>query len=143
MVPIYALLMFAVRGLPVFLLYRTDLNFQRRIALALRLSTQISVVVVITGIAVHRFCTLGKVRGLDDRGQELGVVVGRAQRCEKLAGISCLRQSANLRGERQRLRTVVDVCCATSKETFGVDKETHRGGSSHRRPLGQSISGPN
>ena len=54
MVPIYALLMLVVRGLPVLLLYRTDLNFQQRIALALHLSTQISVVVAITGIAVHR-----------------------------------------------------------------------------------------
>ena len=54
MVPIYALLMLAVRGLPVLFLYRADLNLQQRIALALHLSTQISVVVAITGIAVHR-----------------------------------------------------------------------------------------
>ena len=54
MVPIYALLMLAGRGLPVLFLYRADLNFQQRIALALHLSTQISVVVAITGIAVHR-----------------------------------------------------------------------------------------
>ena len=54
MVPIYALLMLAARGVPVLLLYRADLKFQQRIALALHLSTQISVVVAITGIAVHR-----------------------------------------------------------------------------------------
>ena len=53
-VPIYALLMFAVRGLPIFLLDRADLNVQQRTALALHLSTQISVVVAITGIAVRR-----------------------------------------------------------------------------------------
>ena len=54
MVPIFAVLMLVVRGLPVLLLYRSDLNFRQRIALALHLSTQISVVVAIAGIAVHR-----------------------------------------------------------------------------------------
>ena len=54
MVPIYALLMLVTRGLPALVLYRTDLNSRQCIALALHLATQISVVVAITSIAVHR-----------------------------------------------------------------------------------------
>lgn len=54
MVPIYALLMLVTRGLPALALCRSDLNPRQCIALALHLGTQISVVVAITGIAVHR-----------------------------------------------------------------------------------------
>lgn len=54
MVPVYALLMLATRGPPVLLLYRADLNPRQCIGLALHLATQISVVVAITSIAVHR-----------------------------------------------------------------------------------------
>jgi Kef-type K+ transport system membrane component KefB len=54
MVPIYAVLMLATRGLPTILLYRADLNPRQCFGLALHLATQISVVVAITSIAVHR-----------------------------------------------------------------------------------------
>jgi Kef-type K+ transport system membrane component KefB len=54
MVPIYAVLMFVTRGLPTLLLYRADLNPRQCIGLALHMATQISVVVAITSIAVHR-----------------------------------------------------------------------------------------
>ena len=54
MVPIYALLMLAARGLPALLLYRADLSPHQRLGLALHLATQISVVVAITSIAVRR-----------------------------------------------------------------------------------------
>jgi Kef-type K+ transport system membrane component KefB len=54
MVPVFALLMLATRGLPALLLYRNDLSSRQRVALALHLGTQISMVVAITGIAVHR-----------------------------------------------------------------------------------------
>ena len=54
MVPIYAILMLATRGLPTLLLYRADLNPRQCFGLALHLATQISVVVAITSIAVHR-----------------------------------------------------------------------------------------
>jgi len=54
MVPIYAALMLAARGAPALLLYRSDLSGQQRIALALHSGTQLSLVVAITGIAVHR-----------------------------------------------------------------------------------------
>jgi Kef-type K+ transport system membrane component KefB len=54
MVPVYALLMLAARGLPAVLLYRADLSRSQRIALALHSGTQLSLVVAITGIAVHR-----------------------------------------------------------------------------------------
>src|SRR5207244_3757444 len=54
MVPVYALLMLAARGAPALLLYRTDLSYYQRIALALHTGTQLSMVVAITSIAVHR-----------------------------------------------------------------------------------------
>jgi Kef-type K+ transport system membrane component KefB len=54
MVPVYAALMLAARGIPGLLLYRSDLSFRRRLALALHSGTQLSLVVAITGIAVHR-----------------------------------------------------------------------------------------
>lgn len=54
MVPVYTLLMLMVRGIPALLLYRAVLTRGQRIALALHLSTQISLVVPITGIAVKR-----------------------------------------------------------------------------------------
>ena len=54
MVPMYAVLMLATRGLPTILLYRADLNPRQCLGLALYLATQISVVVAITSIAVHR-----------------------------------------------------------------------------------------
>ncbi len=54
MVPVYALLMLAARGLPALLLYRADLSARQRIGLALHSGTQLSLVVAITGIAVHR-----------------------------------------------------------------------------------------
>ncbi len=52
--PVYALLMLAARGLPALLLYRADLSVRQRIGLALHSGTQLSLVVAITGIAVHR-----------------------------------------------------------------------------------------
>jgi Kef-type K+ transport system membrane component KefB len=54
MVPLYAALMLAARGLPALLLYRADLSLPQRIGLALHSGTQLSLVVAITGIAVHR-----------------------------------------------------------------------------------------
>jgi hypothetical protein len=54
MAPVYAALMFLARGAPVLLLYRTSLPMRPRMALAFHLSTQISLVVPITGIAVER-----------------------------------------------------------------------------------------
>lgn len=54
MVPIYALLMLATRGVPALLLYRSDLSGRDRVALALHSGTQLSLVVAITAIAVHR-----------------------------------------------------------------------------------------
>jgi Kef-type K+ transport system membrane component KefB len=54
MVPIYAILMLATRGLPTLLFYRADLKPRQCFGLALHLATQISVVVAITSIAVHR-----------------------------------------------------------------------------------------
>lgn len=54
MVPVYAALMLAVRGVPVMLLYRGVLDAPHRAALALHLGTQISLVVAITAIAVER-----------------------------------------------------------------------------------------
>ncbi|MBS0642476.1 MAG: cation:proton antiporter [Acetobacteraceae bacterium] len=53
MVPVYALLMLLVRGLPVLLVYRDLLEPRQRMALALHLGTQISLVVAITGLAVR------------------------------------------------------------------------------------------
>jgi Kef-type K+ transport system membrane component KefB len=54
MVPVYTLLMLLVRGLPAMLLYRSVLPYRQRTALAFHLSTQISLVVPITSIAVQR-----------------------------------------------------------------------------------------
>jgi hypothetical protein len=54
MVPVYTPLMLMVRGIPALLLYRTVLTKSQRIALAFHLSTQVSLVVPITGIAVKR-----------------------------------------------------------------------------------------
>ncbi len=65
MVPVYALLMLVARGLPALLLYRADLSRSQRIALALHSGTQLSLVVAITGIAVHR--------GLMPGGQAAGI----------------------------------------------------------------------
>jgi hypothetical protein len=42
------------RGVPIVLLYRADLNSRQCFELALHLAIQISVVVAITSIAVHR-----------------------------------------------------------------------------------------
>ncbi len=54
MVPIYALLMLATRGVPALLLYRSDFSGRERVALALHSGTQLSLVVAITTIAVRR-----------------------------------------------------------------------------------------
>ena len=54
MVPLYAALMLVARGLPALLLYRADLELPQRIGLALHSGTQLSLVVAITSIAVHR-----------------------------------------------------------------------------------------
>jgi Kef-type K+ transport system membrane component KefB len=53
MVPVYALLMLLVRGLPIPLLYRDVLDRRQQAGLALHLGTQISLVVAVTGIAVR------------------------------------------------------------------------------------------
>lgn len=53
MVPAYAFLMLAVRGLPALLLYRRHLPRYQRLALALHSGTQLSLVVAITGIGVQ------------------------------------------------------------------------------------------
>lgn len=54
MVPVYAALMLVTRGVPALLLYRAVLSRPQRMALALHLGTQISMVVVIAGITVER-----------------------------------------------------------------------------------------
>jgi len=54
MMPVYALLMLLARGLPALILYRADLSLVQRFSLALHLSTQLSLVVAITGIATAR-----------------------------------------------------------------------------------------
>jgi ABC-type arginine transport system permease subunit len=54
--------------LPALLLYRTDLSSQQRIALALHSGTQLSMVVAITSIAVHR--------GLMPGGQAAALIGG-------------------------------------------------------------------
>lgn len=54
MVGVYALLMLVVRGTPALLLYRTILERGQRAALSFHLSTAISLVVPIAGIAVER-----------------------------------------------------------------------------------------
>lgn len=53
MVPVFAALMLAVRGLPVLLLGRADLDAPRRQALALHAGTQLPLVVAIAAIAVQ------------------------------------------------------------------------------------------
>ena len=52
--PLYAALMLVARGLPALVLYRADLPSSQCIGLALHSGTQLSLVVAITGIAVHR-----------------------------------------------------------------------------------------
>ena len=54
MVPLYAVLMLATRGVPALLLYRADLPLAQRIGLAFHTGTQLSLVVAITSIAVRR-----------------------------------------------------------------------------------------
>ena len=68
MVPVYALLMLLVRGIPVMLMYGGVLSLTQRAALALHLGTQISLVVAITYIAVQR--------GLMPGGQAAALVGG-------------------------------------------------------------------
>ena len=68
MVPVYALLMLLVRGIPVMLIYGGALSLAQRESLALHLGTQISLVVAITGIAVQR--------GLMPGGQAAALVGG-------------------------------------------------------------------
>lgn len=53
MMPVFALLMLAVRGLPAMLLTRRDLDPPRRRALALHTATQLPLVVAIAAIAVR------------------------------------------------------------------------------------------
>jgi Kef-type K+ transport system membrane component KefB len=53
MVPAYALMMLAARGLPALLLYRAEFSWSKRFALALHSGTQLSLVVAITGIGVQ------------------------------------------------------------------------------------------
>ncbi len=53
MAGLYAILMLIARGVPALLLYRADLSFRRRIALALHSGTQLSLVVAIAAIAVQ------------------------------------------------------------------------------------------
>lgn len=53
MVPVFAALMLVVRGLPVLLLARGDLDGPRRQALALHAGTQLPLVVAIAAIAVQ------------------------------------------------------------------------------------------
>jgi Kef-type K+ transport system membrane component KefB len=53
MVPVFALLMLAARGLPVLVLARGDLDAPRRQALALHAGTQLPLVVAIATIAVQ------------------------------------------------------------------------------------------
>jgi Kef-type K+ transport system membrane component KefB len=54
LVPLYAILMLVVRGLPALLIYRVDLPFRNRLSLALHSGTQLPLVVAITTIAVDR-----------------------------------------------------------------------------------------
>ena len=54
MLPVYALLMLAARGVPAFLLYRRDLPLPARAALALHSGTQLTLVVAITAVGVQR-----------------------------------------------------------------------------------------
>jgi Kef-type K+ transport system membrane component KefB len=54
MVPVWAALMLAARGLPALLLYRGLLDRRGRMALGLHAGTQLPLVVAITGIAVAR-----------------------------------------------------------------------------------------
>lgn len=68
MVPVYALLMLAARGLPALAFYRSDLAFHERIGLAFHSATQLSLVVAISGIAVKN--------GLMPGGQGAALVGG-------------------------------------------------------------------
>jgi Kef-type K+ transport system membrane component KefB len=68
MIFVYALLMLVARGVPALLLYRADLSFRQRTALALHCGTQMPLVVAITSIAVHR--------GLMPGGQGAAMVGG-------------------------------------------------------------------
>lgn len=54
MVPLYAVFMLVVRGLPALLIYRADLPFPNCVSLALHSGTQLPLVVAITAIAVGR-----------------------------------------------------------------------------------------
>lgn len=54
MVPVFMLMMLAVRGLPAVLLYRGVLSPRERVALALHSGTQLPLVVAVTAIAVER-----------------------------------------------------------------------------------------
>ena len=69
MVPVYAALMLAARGLPALILYRADLDLPQRLGLALHSATQLSLVVAIAGIA--------SARGLMP-GSQAGALVGGA-----------------------------------------------------------------
>jgi len=68
MMVLYALLMLIARGVPALVLYRADLSSRQRVMLALHCGTQLSLVVAITGIAVHR--------GLMPRNQGADLVGG-------------------------------------------------------------------
>jgi Kef-type K+ transport system membrane component KefB len=54
MVPVFALLMLAARGIPALLFYRADLAPAGQAALALHSGTQLTLVVAITALAVER-----------------------------------------------------------------------------------------
>jgi Kef-type K+ transport system membrane component KefB len=54
MVPVFALLMLAARGVPAFLFYRADLAPPEQAALALHSGTQLTLIVAITSLAVDR-----------------------------------------------------------------------------------------
>ena len=68
LIPVYALLMLAARGVPALLLYRSDLSSNQRIALALHCGMQLPLVVAFTSIAVQR--------GLMPSGQGAALVGG-------------------------------------------------------------------
>jgi Kef-type K+ transport system membrane component KefB len=53
-VPVFALLMLAARGIPAFLFYRADLTLPGQAALALHSGTQLTLVVAIAAVAVER-----------------------------------------------------------------------------------------
>jgi Kef-type K+ transport system membrane component KefB len=54
LIPVFAVLMLAARGLPVMALYRTDLERPQRMALALHSGTQLPLVVAIAALAVRQ-----------------------------------------------------------------------------------------